>query len=79
MMVLGCLTVGRGQLPDPPGQVGLGEERRHETYFFAYMMQGERTAAVHFSGEAKSLVDSDEWSRPDWFWPTGVVVEEHWC
>ena len=41
VLVLGGLTVGRGQLPDPPGQVGPGEERWHEAYLFAHMMQGD--------------------------------------
>ena len=33
--------VVRGQMPDPPGQVGPGEKRVHEAYLFAHMMHGD--------------------------------------
>jgi len=31
----------RAQMPDPPGQVALGEKPKYEAYLFAHMMEGD--------------------------------------
>lgn len=41
ILSLFAATLGRAQMPDPPGQVGAGEKPKYEAYLFAHMMNGD--------------------------------------